>query len=395
MTTAGIIAEFNPFHSGHAALFGELRRGGADCIAAVMSGNFVQRGDAAVLSKWARAEQAVRCGADLVAELPLPWASGGAERFAEGGVFLLDALGADRIGFGSECGSLAQLQQAREALASPLLHDRIRESLSLGKTFAAARQQAVESLFGPEIASLLASPNNILGIEYLKAAEKFGSAMKPIAVKRTGTPHDAAASAGQHPSSSAVRSVLARGGDVSGFLPAQSYDVLRREVQSGRAPASLAAAERAVLAKLRSMSKQEFSLLPDLSEGLENRLFSASRLARSLPELYDLVKTKRYPLARIRRLILYAFLGLEASDCPGTPPYLRILAVGPNGAELLRKAGSRGSVPIIARRADLPRLEERGRKIFRLENRASDLYALCTPEIQPCGLDLSHKIVTF
>lgn len=393
MLTAGIVCEYNPFHRGHAYLIDRLRAQGATHVAVVMSGNFVQRGEAAVLTKHARARQALLCGADLVAELPLPWAVAGAERFALGGIALLDALGADVVGFGSECGNVERLRAASDALSSPLLRDAMRGELQKGATFAAARQSAVERLFGGETAGLLRDPNNILGIEYLRAIGRLGSRMEPVTVRRAGSAHDAE-DGGVFCSSRQVRSLLKSGGDCSSLMPAPAYAALREELAAGRAPADLFLAERAVLAKLRCMREADFAALPDLSEGLENRLLGAVRRATGLEELYSLVKTKRYPLARIRRIALSAFLGLKASDAAGTPPYLRILGIGERGPEILRAARDSAKLPVVSRASELAALDGRAGEIAALESRAADLYALCLPKAAPCGLDRAEKLVT-
>lgn len=393
MTFAGVIAEYNPLHNGHALLIREMRRLGADAVAVVMSGNFVQRGEPAILSKWARAGQALACGADLVAELPLPWAVAGAERFALGGVSLLTALGADVIGFGSECGDLAKLQQAQAALASGELHNAMRALLSKGTTFAAARQQAVESLFGRETAALLREPNNVLGIEYLKAIERLKSGIKPVTVRRENACIHTGESGELPLTSSAVRAMMRAGTDVAEFLPEAAYRILAAEAAAGRAPADLSHLGRGPLAILRGMDRNAFACLPDISEGLENRLFAAVQKAGSIPELLRLVKTKRYPMARIRRIILSALLGIRASDAAGTPPYLRVLGIGANGPGILRRAEERKLLPIVSRSAEPDRLGGRAAELFRLENRAADFYALCMPSPGPCGLDRSTKLV--
>ncbi len=393
MTIAGIVAEYNPFHNGHAFLIREMRRLGADRVAVAMSGDFVQRGEPAVLSKWARTKQALSCGADLVVELPLPWAVAGAERFALGGVSVLTALGTDVIGFGSECGDIGLLNKARLALSSPLLHEAMQAELRKGSSFAAARQAAVESLFGEETALLLREPNNILGIEYLKAAESLGSGIKPWTVKRMGASRSGDGAGEKTASSSEIRAMMGRKEDFSEYVPNLSYRVAEEEIAAGRAPADLSFLGRAVLADLRRMDRKKLSRLPDLSEGLENRIFGAVQQAGSLPELLRSVKTKRYPMARIRRIVLSAFLGIEASDSAGTPPYLRILGIGGGAAEILRKAKRISPLPIVSRYSEAESLGGRAGKIMELENRASDLYALCMPAAGPCGLDRSTKLV--
>lgn len=394
MLTAGIICEYNPFHNGHAYLIQRIKEMGATHIIAVMSGNFVQRGDAAILSKWARTRQALLCGADLVVELPLPWAVAGAERFALGGVSILDTMGADCIGFGSECGSIEALSRASEALFSPSLREALQKELKNGTTFAVARQAAVATLFGAETAKLLTDPNNILGIEYMKAIKRLDSKITPLTIRRLGSAHDSDSLAGEFASSSRIRKLL-NAEDVSALMPQAASKVLQEELAAGRAPAGLFNMERGVLAQLRGMTKDDFASLPDISEGLEGRIYRAVRQAKSLQELYFLAKTKRYPLARIRRIILSAFLGLKAEHTVGTPPYLRILGIGKQGPELLKQAASNRNCPILSRPSDLASLSRHAQRIAALEGKATDLYALCLPETAPCGLDWTQKMITF
>lgn len=394
MLVAGIISEYNPFHLGHAALIRQTREAGATHIVAVMCGNFVQRGEPAMLSKWARTKQALLNGVDLVVELPLPWAMSGAEKFAFGGAALTDALGADWLSFGSECGSADGLKAAAQALQSPLLHEAVRRELKNGTTFARARQSAVESLCGEQTALLFSEPNNILGIEYLKALDRLGSQTAPFTIRRVGAAHDAADSIAGIASASQVRRAAADGGDYPAMMPAAAADILRRELESGRAPASMARMERAVLAKLRTMSREDYAVLPDVSEGLENRIRSAVQSAGSLEELYRLAKSKRYTHARIRRIVLSAFLGVTAERSEGIPPYIRVLGLNRSGAEILRRAKSVKKLPIISHSSDILSLDNRAKNMLELESRTTDLYALCMPKAAPCGLDRTAGIIT-
>ncbi|XOQ47108.1 MAG: tRNA(Met) cytidine acetate ligase [Thermocaproicibacter melissae] len=393
MTIAGIIAEYNPLHNGHAFLLQEMRNLGADCVAVVMSGNFVQRGEAAILSKWARTREALSCGADLVVELPLPWAVSGAQHFSLGGVFLLSALGVDIIGFGSECGDIGKLSEAKQALVSPLLHEQMQKYLQQGMTFASARQNAVENLFGSETALLLRKPNNVLGIEYLSAIQQLGASLKPFTVKRVSLFDSSSDEPDAVASSSQIRKKIVDGSSVSQYMPVQAYQILKEEISSGRAPASLSFVERAMLSSFRQMDRVAFSSLPDISEGLENRIYASVQTAGSMSDLLKTAKTKRYPMARIRRILLSAFLGITKEDAKGLPPYLRILGIGKNGDKILRRAKEQKKLPIISRFSDTEQLNPRARRIMELENKSTDLYSLCMPQAGPCGLDRSTKII--
>ncbi|WOC33273.1 MULTISPECIES: tRNA(Met) cytidine acetate ligase [Caproicibacterium] len=394
MRLAVIIAEYNPFHKGHAALVQAVRRAGATHVAAVMSGCFVQRGDAACLSKWARTRQALACGVDLVAELPVPWAVSGAECFARGGVALADALGADVLAFGSECGNAAALQRLAGLLCGSAAGEALHGYLSQGMAFAAARERAVANLAGEKAAVLLRQPNNILGIEYCKAMQAQHTQMACFTVSRQGAAHDSPAES-PTPSASRVRSLLESGGVWETALPAASAAVVRTELAQGRAPASLQQVERAVLYCLRTLPEAAYHALPDVSEGLENRLRSAARCAGSMEELYAAAKTKRYSHARIRRLALSAFLGLREKDAVGTPPYLRILGFGAQGRAVLARAAQKGALPLLTRTSDSRILDSRGKNVVELENRAADVWALCCPRPAPSGLDRTTGILVF
>lgn len=345
MHITGIVCEYNPFHLGHSYQLDAARRAvGEDCaVVCVMSGNFVQRGEPAVLHKAARAEMAVRCGADLVAELPLPWALSSAERFADGGVALLEALGADSIAFGAECPDASRLQ----ALAAALLREEtgalIREKLLAGVSYATARERALEELVGRD-AELLRCPNNILAVEYIKAALRRGAALRVVAVERFGAAHDGPVKAGVA-SASAIRKLVLAGGDPASFMPEAAAEILRRETAAGRGPVTLEAAEGAMLARLRTMEEADFAALPDGSEGLWRRFMEAARSEPTLEAVLARAKTKRYALSRLRRMAMAAFLGVTAQTRPDEPPYIRVLAVGPRGREVLRRLPSRRLQP--------------------------------------------------
>ncbi|HEX2986366.1 MAG TPA: nucleotidyltransferase family protein [Caproiciproducens sp.] len=394
MLIAGIISEYNPFHLGHEALIQSTRAAGATHIAAVMSGNYVQRGEPAVLSKWARARQALLNGVDLIVELPLPWAISGAEKFAFGGVSILDALGADRLSFGSESGDAQELAGIADILLSEAFRREIRMEVQTGLSFARARQNAVARLCGPEKASLLEKPNNILAIEYLKALQTIPSPMIPFTISRVGPGHDSEKTLQGIASASQIRSLLHKGEGYSELMPQSAAAILQEEIRSGRAPSSLSRMERAVLAKLRVMNRNEFAQLPDVREGLENRIFDAVQKAYTLEEVYRLSKTKRYTHARIRRIVLSAFLGLTSDMCEGVPPYIRVIGLNSRGAEILRLAKQKNKIPVISHASDVFALDNRARNVFELESRATDLYALCLPKAAECGLDRTTGIIS-
>lgn len=382
----GIVCEFDPLHNGHARLLAHARTLGADVVICAMSGNFTQRGDFAALSKTARAEMAVRCGADLVLELPVLWAMSPAERFADGGVALLTRTGiADTLLFGSECGDLPALQAAAAALDSPAFTEALRARQEDGVTFAAARQQALASLPGVD-ASLLEKPNNTLAVEYLRAISRQHSRLVPLTIPRAGADHDGPPEAGTA-SASHLRALLQRNAaeDACAFMPPAAADILRREVRSGHI-ADSALCERAILSRLRTMSEADWQAYDRGGEGLYHRLFRAAQTGASLEEVLTAAKTKRYPLSRLRRMVMAAWLALP-TDIPAQPPYLRVLAANAAGRALLRQMRDSGA-PVLTKPADAPTLGREAAALLALESRCTDLRALACPDPGRPGGDM-------
>ena len=379
MPAAGIIAEYNPLHWGHLHLLREARRrlGSETAVICVMSGNFVQRGDFALTDKLARAAAAVQSGADLVLELPLPWAIGPAETFARGAVELLKATGiVTHLVFGSEGGEAAPLVRLAQVLLSDAFPPLLRRELARGDSFAAARQRAAAILLSPEEAQALARPNDILGVEYCKALAETG--ISPVAVARRGSGHDAGTADGF--SASAIRDLIRRGNEAAALermAPAMA-EAYRAEAAAGRAPALLNNCERAVLARLRFMEEADFAALDPGREGLYRRLFRASRSAPSVSELLETAKTKRYPMARLRRMTLWAYLGLPPAP-EGAPPYLRLLAANGRGRVLLAEMRNRAALPVLTKPAAVRRMPPQAQRLLELEARAGRLYALACP----------------
>lgn len=396
MKIAGIIAEYNPFHYGHKYHISQVRQHGATHIVAVMSGNFVQRGDVAITYKHTRAHMALLGGVDLVLELPTPWAMSTAQNFAYGAVSVLKALEVvDLLAFGCECGSSQLLKSAADAIDSPLIKNNLVENLSLGKPFALARQIAVEKTFGKEIAEVLASPNNTLAVEYIQAIKRLNANFDLLAIKRMGAGHDQPAIKGDvKASASYIRNLIKakKHSEALGYMPPFCAQIIKKEKNSGNI-ANIKNLERAILAKLRTLSRHDLEKLPDISEGLHNRIYTAVQNSLSLEELFDNIKTKRYSHARIRRLILSAFLGIDNSYFLKPVPYIRVLALNDKGREILRRAKELSSAPIVMRAKEFKELDDNLYRLFELENTATDLYSLSTEIIKPCGSEYTSKVL--
>ena len=383
MPVAGIVAEYDPFHTGHAYHIAQTRRllGEELGVVCAMSGHWVQRGGCALTDKWTRAALALRGGADLVLELPFPWAVASAETFARGAVGLLKATGVvDALSFGSESGRLADLCRIAAAVETGEFRAALREELVKGRPFAQARQRAAARA-GGEAAALLERPNDSLAVEYIRAAE--GELMF-TAIPRQGIAHDSPAPEGGFASASYLRETLRRGGDITPWLIPGTEEMLQKA-----GLARMERVERAMLSRLRTMTEEDFAALPDsgAAEGLPRRLVRAARQAGSLEEFYALAKTKRYAHARLRRLAVWAFLGAAAGDRPERPRYLRVLAFNQRGQALLKEMKAKAALPILTKPAHVRALSGGAQALFDLESRSTDLFGLCFDGVRPCGLD--------
>lgn len=384
MKTIGIVAEYNPFHTGHAWHIRETRRLFPEetAVVAVMSGNWVQRGECAITDKWSRAESALTGGADLVLELPAVWSTASAEGFARGAVSILAATGVvDVLSFGSECGNIAPLREVARCLNSPDFPAALRRELKSKMSFAHCRRQAVVRLLGPERAALLDFPNNSLGVEYLRFLPPN---MEAVTIPRRGTGHDGE-TAEEFASASLLRRWI-REGEVTSASPFLSLP------WKGEA-ADMKHLERALIARLRSMTLAEAEALPDSGDGLAARLLYAARQTANLDELYALTKTRTYTHARVRRLALYALLGLRRENIPAAPPYIRVLGFNRRGQALLREMNQKSSLPFFVKPAHVRRLSPEAQTLFAQEERFTDLFALCFPSPRPGGLEWTSNPV--
>lgn len=384
MTVYGTIAEYNPFHSGHKYLLDKMHMNSEDCVVVVMSGNFVQRAEPACMTPASRCEAALRNGADLIIQLPLPWALAGAKKFASGSVSLLNATSVvDTVCFGSECGNIEALMNIAQTLRDDETIRKMKENLATGISFAAARQMAVKSAY-PGLAPLLDNPNDNLGIEYINAILDNDYPMAPMCIKRYGAGHDSD-EVGATASGKILRKMIQSGEDILNYMPRSAYDVFKRDYNAHRVSGGISSLENLILYKLRTTTAEELAQCPDVTEGIENCIVAAARDACSLDELYSIAKSKRYSHARVRRIVVSNFLGVKASDCEGLPPYIRILGFNERGRELMRKIREDATLPIVSKYADIKKLDERAQRIYEIECRASDIYSLSFFPVFPCG----------
>lgn len=379
MKVIGIVGEYNPFHNGHAYHVSSSREAFDEdtAVVCVMSGDFVQRGSAAMYSKFARAEAAVKSGVDLVLELPTPWALSSAEGFARGAVGILGALGVvDTLSFGSESGDVEGLRKAAELLLSDKMNENVRRVLcdNEGISFPAARQKALHEL-DPVSAALIAEPNNILGVEYIKAILTQKLDITPMTVKRVGALHDGEGETLPR-SASEIRSRARAGESISSDIPSTALSVYEHEHELGRGPVFEKNLDIAVISRLRALSSTALETAPDCGEGLSDRIAEAVLNGSDLDSIAMAAKSKRYALSRIRRILLCAALGIDKEAARGIPPYARVLAANDMGCSVLKQAKSRARIPILTKSASVRSLGDESRKLFELCSKAHDLYVL-------------------
>ena len=386
----GIVAEYNPFHNGHAFQISQIRKQGDMPIVAVMSGNFTQRGEPAALEKHLRARAALSCGVDLVLELPFPYACARAQDFAGMGILALDRLGfITHVSFGCECGDLSDLNRVAALFEEEAFHGRVAGFLAQGMTYAKARQQAVALCTNEETASLLASPNNTLAVEYLRAIKQLGSRIHPVAVARKGAGHDTLSPRDGFASASFLRG-MPQG--IEGWEPYVPYPAMACYRQA-QGLYRLSRGESALLWKLRQMDRGDFARLPDVSEGLENRLAQAAAQCTSVEDFLSQVKTKRYPLARLRRILLAAALDITREDLDFTLPYLKILGFTRRGESLLSLADKTGRVPLLSKGSQIEALSPKARAMHRKSALATDFFSLLAPVPCPRGEEYRQSLV--
>lgn len=418
MKTYGIICEYNPFHNGHIYQIEETRKHGADHIVAIMSGNYVQRGDVAIIDKFKRAQIAVEHGADLVIEMPVAYSLASAEMFARAGVMMLAALGCvDGISFGSECGDIDLLKNAAMATFSAAAPEKIKPYLEKGMSYPEAVQQSVAVEHGPIIAGVFDSPNNTLAVEYLRAMKVLGVDFDAFTVKRTGPGHDSMETADKFASGTKLREMIENGEDISAFVPEDMAAAIA-EYDEADHLAYFDNLERELLYILRTASPKFISEVPDVAQGVENRIAQMGKAANSLDQFLEMVDTKRYTQAKFRRALLNMYIGIKKTDLQIPPAYGRILAFNEKGTEIIKAANENAeaaserlkaaaenpdapkepmdkflipfstSVKDLLDKVKLPQLIRQAE----LTCRSSDLYMLASRDIRPSASDFTAKI---
>ncbi|MEI7027377.1 nucleotidyltransferase [Paenibacillus sp. y28] len=420
MKTVGIIVEYNPLHNGHVYHFRQSRIvSGADAVVAVMSGCFLQRGEPALAGKWARAEMALRMGADLVIELPAVFACQPAEWFAYGAVSALDASGVvDSLCFGTESGDIRRLKLLAELAGrepeelTRLVKARLKEGASYPHAYAAAlahyAESALPGLTEPEQLKMqLAQPNNTLGLHYLIALQRLGSSIVPFTVARQKAGYSQAHITDDHiASATALRRILLEEGGkleaIQQYVPPSTYRILQREIAAGQAPMHWERLAPQLIGALLSRTPQQLAELCEVNEGLEHRLQKAISLigrtgqndagsseAGYVEQLLAVLKTKRYTRTKLQRMLLHILLGHTKEQINRTTleqgvPYLRILGFSAAGQQLLKRMRRTAKVPVLSRGAGFDH------PVLQLDLRAAAMYELGCGLPRPLYSDLQQ-----
>ena len=340
----GIVSEYNPFHNGHLHHLNYSKQiTKSDFTIAVMSGNFTQRGDTALVDKWTRAEMAIKSGIDLVIELPTLYATSSAENFADGAIKILNSLGiVDYISFGSETEDLTALNDVASILyrEPKEFSNLINKQLKSGLSYPKARELAISMYFGSsrKYKEVLENPNNILGIEYLKALKKHRSQIRPITIKRDYSDYNSKTIKKGVASATAIRSMIEQNKNIHYVVPFETYELMEQKQENKEIVKNLSVFEKQIIYNLRKMTIQEIASLPDVSEGLEFRIKEAANISTTLDSLLQNIKTKRYVETRIRRILLYSLLGIKQKDInmsKRVTPYIRILGFNKHGKRII------------------------------------------------------------
>ena len=404
----GIIAEYNPFHNGHLYhLQKSLQLTHSSYSVAVISGNFTQRGSTSLVDKWAKAEIAIKNGIDLVLELPLLYSISSAENFAEGAIKILDSLKVvDYLSFGSESGDISTLNMVADILyKEPKAYKNIlSHELSKGLSFPKARENALLMYLNDirRFSNVLSSPNNILGIEYLKALKKLKSPIIPVTIERYNAGYHDTTYNGNVASATAIRNIVKNNGwDIlRKVVPENTFSTLLENIKVGHIVPDLSTFEKQIIYNLRKMSLQEIAELPDVSEGLENAIKNAANSCNSVVEFLNIIKSKRYTNTRLQRILLYALLGITKKDIVLSKkaiPYIRVLGFNNKGKYLISEvARANPKLEIITSVKKYMDTSNNKNSKYMLEKDiwATNVYTIGYEYDSWNNLDYTHKLIT-
>lgn len=404
----GIIAEYNPFHNGHAYHIKQsIEQTNCDYVVCVVSGNFVQRGNTSIVDKWTKAKMAIANGADLVIELPTIYSTSSAENFAEGAIKILDEIKiVDSISFGMETDDLANLNNVANVLyQEPKDYiTMLNHELSRGVSYPKARENALMMYLNDikRYANVLSSPNNILGIEYLKAMKKLKSKLNPIGIHRKKVFYNDEFIVDDFASATAIRKMIINRqfDDIMKVMPRSSYVLLAKELQKGHYVLDLSKFQSEILYKLRSMTIEEIRELPDVTEGLENAIKNAANSCNNIIDLVNMIKSKRYTQTRIQRILIYCLLGITKKmmeTSKNTTPYVRVLGFNENGKKLISEAMAKNKKLNLVTSVKKYMDESKNKvlkEMIQTDIYATNIYTLGYEKDSWANLDYTNKIVT-
>ena len=401
----GIVSEYNPFHNGHLMHLQKSKElTHTDFTIAVMSGNFVQRGDTSIVDKWTKAEMALKSGVDLVIELPTLYAISSAENFADGAIKILNSLGiVDYVSFGSEIGEITPLDDVASVLYkepkefSSLITRQLRSGLSYPK----ARELAIQMYFGSsqKYIDVLENPNNILGIEYLKSLKRLKSPITPITLKRKYSDYNSNDIKSGIASATAIRTMLQKGKNIHYVVPYETYELLEEKKKYGQIIPSLSIFSKEIIYTLRKMTLSEIATLPDVSEGLENKIKAAANTSNNLEELILKIKSKRYTQSRIQRILLYALLNISEKDITMSKkqmPYIRVLGFNKNGKKIISAIANQNpklQIIVSVKKFMENNTDKHLHTMISKDIFATNVYTLGYEYNSTANLDYTHKVV--
>lgn len=401
MKVVGVVVEYNPFHNGHLYHIKKAKEvTGADYVIAIMSGNFVQRGKPAFIDKWARTEMALKAGIDLIIELPVIYATSSAEGFAQGAISLLDKLNVvDAIVFGSECGDINLLRKLADILVIEPYEYKVylKSELNKGLDFPEARNKAIYKYINDhnfldynidkeKLTDIISSPNNILGIEYLKALNRLDSFIKPFTIKRKSSNYHDTLIENKYSSATAIRKSIVENDDINKIydvVPRYVYDILKDYCNDEKCPVMYNSFSPLLHYILETNNK--LNEIIGANEGIENRIKNFSENSYYISEIIKKTNTKRYTETHINRVILHILLDLKKKDLKlfdknGGPQYIKILGFNENSTDLLTMIKVNSHLPIISNvKNAFNTLKGLKLKMLKQEIFASNLYAMMYP----------------
>lgn len=389
MKVVGLVTEYNPFHKGHLYHIEKSKQiTGADYCICVMSGNFVQRGNPAIIDKWNRTKSALLSGMDMVIELPIHYSVSSAEYFASAAVSLLNDTGVvDSICFGSELGTLEPLDNLAEIFVTePRDYKKLLQThLKSGHNFPSARSLALNDLEGSSYSDIINNPNNILGIEYLKALKRLKSNIKAYTIQRIGAGYHDSSSESNIASATAIRNQILKApspskADISNMLPPESYLVLKEAIAKNQAPIFPSDIFSLLRYKLITTPEKQLANILDISEGLENRIIASIKSAQSYDELIEMLMTRRYPKTKLHRALIHILLDIDKKSFEifsnnGYSQYIRVLGFRKDAQPLMRKMKYNSSLPVLGKiKGSEKALTSLQQKMLSDEIRATEIY---------------------